>query len=149
MTKGKLEIILENLMNEGTEDMFRTKIDPINIYVANVDKWSKYVETFGERKFDDTETENFTVIWDADFDYKSDGIYGVGSTIERVYGTIDFFMYDDGTNSDQQKASLEFDKADFDKMTLLNEPKFNEYGQLAINGVDIDFKRNTVTIEYF
>lgn len=147
MKDDNLDTILENLMNEGAEDLFRAKLDPINVYVTGAEKWAKYSEAFGDMEFDDMETADFTVLWDADFDYKSDGIYGVDSTIERVYGTIDFIMYDRGED-DSQGSSLEFTKEDFDGMTLVNEPKFSEHGQLVINGVEINFARNTVTIEY-
>lgn len=145
MKNGKLELIIENIISENeTNDMFNTKLDPINVYVTGVEKWDKYKSTFGEKKFDDLNTENFRVLWDADFEYKRDGIYGLIVDIENVYGTMEFIMYEDQNDT----GTIEFGKDDFEKMTLVNEPKMSEYHQLFINGIEIDFNRNTVTIEY-
>lgn len=150
MTKGKLERIVENTINEyASTDSFTSKIDPINVYAYGIENWDKYRNAFGERKFDDTSTEDFKVVWYADFEYKNDGIYGLNVDIDGVYGTIEFISYDEESGTDTKAATLEFGKEDLQKMTIVNEPKMTEKGQLIINGVDIDFKRNTVTMEYF
>lgn len=150
MEKDRLEIILENVMNENSDmDLFTSKIDPINVYIYGIENWDKYKSAVGDRKVDDTLNDEFKVVWFADFEYKSDGIYGLYSDIKGVYGSIDLIVYDDESSSDMKAATLEFGDEDLKKMKIVNEPKMTENHQLIVNGVDIDFKRNTVTIEYF
>lgn len=145
MSKDNLEIIIENILDENaTNDMFRTNIDPVNVYVTGYKNWDKYKNTFGDKEFDDAQTENFKVIWGADFEYKRDGIYGLIVNIESVYGTFDFLMYDNHLDT----GTLEFGKEDFDKMILVSEPKMSKHNQLIVNGIEINFDSNTITIEY-
>jgi len=149
MSDRKIEKIMESLMNEEhSTTSFTSEVDSINVQTYGIEKWEKFRQKFGDRTPDDVDTETFTVEWDFELEARKSGIEGFSTHIQHVEGRVEVIFYE-GDDEEEVREYMEFTTEDFEKMKLENEPEFSMRQQLFINGLEINFATNTITIEYF
>lgn len=146
MKKDNIKRIVESVIKGSTP--FQTELDSINVHVYKIEKWNKYIKKYGNLEPDDVDTKNFSIKWMAEFEYEEDGIYGLTTEIDEIYGLIEIKFYNE-ESSNPRIEMMEFDYDDMLKMKIVNLPEFNSSdNKLIINGIQLDFSRNQIIIEY-
>lgn len=89
------------------------------------------------------ENPRFTVKWSAELETRDWGIKSVITGIRSITGTYDLVIYDPKTGDDLDRNEVEFNADGFE---IKSSIAFDEWTQMAANGLDIDLEAKTVEV---
>jgi len=94
------------------------------------------VSFYGMRDTEDVESCRLTVKWSVELETREWGIKDFYVTIDDISGEYDVLVTDEHDDGGTETRTFDFEPF---KENLTKEVKFDEYGQLQINDLYIDF----------